>query len=403
MSARMEAPVVTGMGCVSSLGESVPAFWGALLKGESGIKEIEEFPREALRNSLAGVVRPSPELLGRAAQDGIKARIQLFAVAALDEALEDARLDLRAMGSRQGKAALVVGTSLCMSLVMPALVPDETLAALDGENDTNPSLASLARFFEDRYGMPGAVLMLSTACASATHAIALACDMIRHDGYDIVIAGGADSLDRMKYLGHSALSTLTTRLPKPFSRAQDGTLFGEGAGFLVLERPGRSGAPKPHAICLGAGYSNDNYHVTAPDPKGAGAAMAMAAAVADAGLRATDIGHVNLHGSGTALNDNAEYLALSNVFGDRVAVLPCTSIKAAVGHAMGAAGALEAVATVMTLREQIVPPTLNVSRDEVAFEMDLVVEKPRPLDGVNYAISNSFGFGGANGVVVIGR
>ncbi|HUX17779.1 MAG TPA: beta-ketoacyl-[acyl-carrier-protein] synthase family protein [Acidithiobacillus sp.] len=403
MGARAEMPVVTGMGCVSSVGESVPGFWRALLRGESGIKEIEEFPRKALRNSLAGVVRASPELLGRAARDRIKARIQLFAVAALDEALEDARLDLRAMRSRQGKAALVVGTSLGMSLVMPALVPDETLAALDGENDANASLASLARFFDDRYGMPGAVLMVSTACASATHAIALACDMIRHDGYDTVIAGGADSLDRMKYLGHSALSTLTTRLPKPFSHAQDGTLFGEGAGFLVLERPGRSGAPKPHAICLGAGYSNDNYHVTAPDPEGTGAAMAMSAAVADANLRPADIGHVNLHGSGTALNDNAEYLALRNVFGDMVATLPCTSIKAAVGHAMGAAGALEAIATVMTLREQIVPPTLNVSRNEVAFKMDLVVEKPRPLDGVNYAISNSFGFGGTNGVVVMGR
>lgn len=399
----MEMPVVTGMGCVSSVGESVPAFWRALLRGECGIKKIEEFSGEALRNSLGGMVHPSPELLRRAARDRIKARIQLFAVAALDEALEDARLDLRAMRPRQDKVALVVGTSLGMSLVMPTLVPDETLAALDGENHANPSLASLARFFENRYGIPGAVLMVSTACASATHAIALACDMIRHDGYDSVIAGGVDSLDRMKYLGHSALSTLTTQLPKPFSRTQDGTLFGEGAGFLVLERPGRSSAPKPYAICLGTGYSNDNHHITAPHPEGKGAAMALSAAVADANLRPADIGHVNLHGSGTALNDSAEYLALRNVFGDMLVTLPCTSIKAAVGHAMGAAGALEAIATVMTLREQIVPPTLNVSRNEVAFEMDLVVEKPRPLDGVNYAISNSFGFGGTNGVVVMGR
>lgn len=402
MSTHAKMPVVTGMGCVSSAGKSVPAFWRALLRGESGIKEIGEFSREALRNSRAGVVRVSPELLERAARDRIKARIQLFAVAALDEALQDARLNLREVRSQQGKVALVIGTSLGMSLVMSELVPDETLTELDGDN-ANPSLASLARFFEDRYGMPGVVFMVSTACASATHAIALACDMIRYDGYDIVIAGGVDSLDRMKYLGHTALSTLSPQLPKPFSHARDGTLFGEGAGFLVLERPGRSGAPQPHAICLGVGYSNDNYHVTAPDPEGAGAAMAMTAALADANLRPEDIGHVNLHGSGTTLNDNAEYLALRNVFGDRVSTLPCTSIKAAVGHAMGAAGALEAIATVMTLREQIVPPTLNVSKDEVAFEMDLVVEKPRPLNGVNYAISNSFGFGGANGVVVMGR
>lgn len=403
MGTRAEMPVVTGMGCVSSVGENVSDFWRALLRGESGIKEIEEFPREALRNSLAGVIRVSPELRLQADRDRIKARIQLFAVAALNEALEDARLNLRAMRSRQGKAALVIGTSLGMSLVLPSLVPDETLAAFDGANDTNSSLAHLTRFFEDHYSMPGAVSMVSTACASATHAIALACDMIRHDGYDTVIAGGADSLDRMKYLGHSGLSTLTTRLSKPFSRTRDGTLFGEGAGFLVLERPGRAGAPKPHAICLGAGYSSDNYHVTAPDPEGTGASMAMSAAMADANLRPEDIGHVNLHGSGTVLNDNAEYLALRDVFGDVIATLPCTSIKAAVGHAMGASGALEAIATIMTLREQIVPPTLNVSRSEVAFEMDLVVDKPRPLDGVNYAISNSFGFGGTNGVLVMGR
>lgn len=401
-----DAPVVTGLGCVSAIGEDVRSFWTALLGGETGIKQIEEFPRDGLRTPLAGVVRVSPTLKAFADAEGETARLRLFAYAALDEALADAGIDLAAVRAKGGKAALVLGTSLGMSLVAPEAV-GEPLAEYDGHGDrANADLGDLAAAVERRYGLDGEVTIVSTACASATHAIALARDMIRFDGYDVVIAGGADSLDRMKYLGHSALSTLTTDLPRPFSRKRDGTLFGEGAGFLVMEAAGAlegDGERRRYARCVGAGYSTDIHHVTAPDPEGEGGAAAIRAALDDAGLAADAVGHVNLHGSGTALNDGSEFKALQAVFGDRVARLPSTSIKAAVGHAMGAAGALEAVATVLALRDRALPPTLNVAAGDVEFTLDLVTERCRRGVEVDYAVSNSFGFGGANGALVFGH
>lgn len=407
----MTAATITGLGCVCALGEGVPAFWDALLAGRSGIKDIEEFPQDGLRNVKAGVLRVSPALRARAERDGIDARLLLFAAAALDEALADAGLAPGTpdtpLAGRGRKAALVCGTSLGMSLVAPDIV-GETLAEYDGRDGrANADLAALAEALDRRYGFGGDVSIVSTACASGTHAIALALDMIRHDGYDLVVAGGADSLDRMKYLGHSALNTLTTDLPRPFSTRREGTLFGEGAGFLVLEAPHRAqeraGARRHHGTCLGAGYSTDINHVTAPDPEGAGGAMAIRAAIEDAGLEPDAIDHVNLHGSGTGLNDTAEFSALTAVFGDRVRRLPSTSIKAAVGHAMGAAGAIEAVASVLALRDGLVPPTVNVPAEDVAFALDLVTGSGRRVEGMRHALSNSFGFGGANGAVVFGR
>lgn len=405
----MTAATITGLGCVCAIGEGVPAFWDALLAGRSGIKDIEEFPQEGLRNVKAGVLRVSPALRALAERDGIDARLLLFAASALDEALADAGVTPGGLG-RGRKAALVCGTSLGMSLVAPGIV-GEPLAEYDGagpdgtngDGRANADLAALADALDRRYGFGGNVTIVSTACASGTHAVGLALDMIRHDGYDLVVAGGADSLDRMKYLGHSALSTLTTDLPRPFSTRREGTLFGEGAGFLVLEAPGRAAGRRRHGTCLGAGYSTDINHVTAPDPEGAGGAMAIRAAIEDAGLEPGAIDHVNLHGSGTALNDTAEFSALGAVFGERASSIPGTSIKGAVGHAMGAAGAIEAVAAVLALRDGLVPPTVNVAADEVAFPMDLVTGSGRQVAGMRHALSNSFGFGGANGALVFGR
>lgn len=395
----MIPPVVTGLGCVSAIGEGVPAFWEALVAGASGIKDISTFGHDGLRTRSAGEIRLSPRLRNLARSAGTTSRLRLFAFAAIDEALATAGIDLAALKRRGGKAALVVGTSLGMSLSAPDLV-GEPLAELEGD-DGNAHLAALSAALEERYGLSGDVTVVSTACASATHAIALALDMIRHDGYQVVVAGGADSLDRMKYLGHSALATLTTGRPRPFSRHRDGTLFGEGAGFLVLETAGAATATR-QASCVGAGYSTDINHITAPDPQGNGGAMAIRAALADAGLSSRAIGHVNLHGSGTALNDSAEFAALAAVFGERIRQLPCTSIKPAVGHAMGAAGGIEAVAAVLSLKNGIVPPTLNLAADDTEFPLDLVVGEARAV-AMDYVLSNSFGFGGANGTLVFGH
>lgn len=396
----MTVPLVTGLGCISALGEGASSYWRALTAGEVGLSEIRTFPSEGLRNTLAGVVRISPGLSAFAEAEGIASRLHLFAFAAIDEALADAAIDIAGLRLAGRKVALVAGTSLGMSLVAPDKV-GERLTELEGDDD-NADLGKLGEVLERRYGLPGEVTIVSTACASATHAIGLARDMIRHDGYDVVVAGGADSLDRMKYLGHSALSTLTTGYPRPFSSARDGTLFAEGAGFLVLEADRGEGRQR-YAACTGAGYSTDVYHVTAPDPEGSGGAMAMEAALADAGLEPHAVDHVNLHGSGTPLNDSAEYNAMTTVFGAHASRIPSTSIKAAIGHVMGAAGGLEAVATVLSLKDGIIPPTVNVAPGTVDFDLDLVTERSRRAGSLTHALSNSFGFGGANGVVVFSR
>lgn len=392
----MTSAVVTGLGCVSAIGDTAHEFWQKLLAGTSGIKEISAFSHAGLRNRLAGEVRLTAGLRDLAASTGTSFRLHLFAFSAIDEALADSGLDLASIRRNGGKAALVVGTSLGMSLIggdSDTDVPTE----LEGD-EFNARLADLGAALERRYGLEDRVTIVSTACASGTHAIALGLDMIRHEGYQVVIAGGVDTLDRMKYLGHSALATLTTGQPRPFSYRRDGTLFGEGAGFLVLQAPDRP-ITKHYALCLGGGYSNDINHVTAPDPQGVGGSMAIRAALADAGIAPEAIGHINLHGSGTALNDSAEYAALEAVFGQRIKNLPCTSIKAAVGHCMGAAGGIEAIATVLSIRHASVPPTVNVAAHEVEFPIDLVVEEVR-RSPIEYALSNSFGFGGANGSLV---
>jgi 3-oxoacyl-[acyl-carrier-protein] synthase II len=386
------------MGCISAVGGNVAETWRALLAGESGIKSISAFASDGLLTTAAGEIQLSGAVQARADREtGSISRLVLFAAAAIDEAVTDAEIDIESL-TRQGlRVGMVLGTSLGMSLVVPD--GSEKLTRFEGDA-SNDDLGALTQLLEDRYGLAGEVTVVSTACASATHAIGLALDMIRHGGYHTVIAGGADSLDRMKYLGHSALSTLTRDELRPCSRNRSGTLFGEGAGILVLQ----AGAPltgRRYASCRGAGFSTDIHHVTAPDPRGTGGAWAIRAALEDARLDADAVDHVNLHGSGTALNDSAEYAALASVFGDRLRNLPCTSIKAAVGHAMGAAGGLEAVATVLSLRDCVVPPTLNSIAEDVEFPLDLVTGTMRPA-AIRFAVSNSFGFGGANGVLVFG-
>jgi 3-oxoacyl-[acyl-carrier-protein] synthase II len=206
----------------------------------------------------------------------------------------------------------------------------------------------------------------------------------------------------MKYLGHSALNTLTPTQIRPFAKERDGTLFGEGAGVLVLERESLAHGRPPYAVCAGAGYSCDAYHITGPDPSGAGALEAMRQALDDAGVRPEEVGHINLHGSGTPLNDAMECAAIRQLFGPAADRIPVSSIKPAIGHAMGAAGALEAVATVLSLREQAIPPTLNVPAPDPDLSLNLVCGHAHEA-AIRHALSNSFGFGGCNGTVLFSR
>jgi 3-oxoacyl-[acyl-carrier-protein] synthase II len=391
---------VTGMGCICSLGKSVPDFWGGLIAGKTGISNITAFPCDHLRSAMAGEVKLSEELMQYARKRGIKSRIQLFLRWALDEAITDRDISSRSLEDKT--VGLVVGTSLGMSLVRESLEVGTDHG--EGEYGTLEGFSDYLNETADACGIHGEVLVISTACASGANAIGIAKDMIALEGYDMVVCGGVDSLDRMKYLGHSALNTLTQTSIRPFSPRRDGTLFGEGAGILVLEKSSAlgAGAGTPYAACIGTGYSCDAHHFTAPDPDGKGAARVMREALHDAGISPEDVGYINLHGSGTYLNDSMEAGAIQEVFGQAASRIPLSSIKPAIGHAMGAAGALEAIATVLSVKRRKIPPTLNLDPTKDAFSSFLINRCAEDAT-IRYAVSNSFGFGGCNGAVVFSR
>lgn len=394
----MESAIVTGLGCISPLGDNVDEFWNGLVAGRTGISPISGFSREFLRNSSAGEIRLGPDQAAFARERGIRSRLALLADLAIAEALRDSGLSAEELRTR--KVGLVIGISLGMSLVRERV--DSVRENADSGCETFDDITGFAADLADRYGITGEAFTVSTACAAGTNAIGIARDMIVLDGYDAVICGGADTLDRMKYLGHTGLTTLTPTTIKPFAADRDGTIFGEGAGILVLETTRNLAGRRPYAVCAGSGFSCDANHITAPDPGGAGAIHAMREALRDAGLAPSAIDYINLHGSGTPHNDTVESMAIVEVFGEKAAAIPVSSIKSAIGHAMGAAGACEAVATVLSVRHQKIPPTAGVSAKDPELPVQLVCGAAidRKID---HALSNSFGFGGCNGTVIFSR
>jgi 3-oxoacyl-[acyl-carrier-protein] synthase II len=390
--------IVSGMGAICALGTNVDTFWNRLLSGQSGIQSITAFERENLRNIHAGEINISSDLLEYAERSAITSRLSLFSNWAIEQSIADSGINLDLL--KRKRTAIIIGTSLGMSLVEGTIeyVPGQSSKGVDLAEDLSKICSDLAQ----RYPVSGEILLLSTACASGTHAIGLAKDMMLYEGYDIIICGGADSLDRMKYLGHSALNTLTVTTIQPCSESRNGTLFGEGAAFLVLEKEKTYSGKRPDAFCSGAGYSCDAYHVTMPDPKGNGAIYAMKDALRDAAIEPKEIGYINLHGSGTPLNDSVEGLATMSVFGAYADVIPASSIKSSIGHTMGAAGALEAVSTIMSIVDRKVPATLNVGNVDPALKLNIVHKESLECT-IDHAMSNSFGFGGSNGSLVFSK
>jgi 3-oxoacyl-[acyl-carrier-protein] synthase II len=394
----MKTAVVTGLGCVSPLGDTVPEFWDGLIAGKTGISPIGGFSRDHLRNGSAGEIRLKPDQVAYAREKGIHSRLVFLADLAISEAVRDSGLSAAYLGTK--RVGLVIGISLGMSLVREGV---ESVRENAGPGDDSfDDISGFAAELAERYGITGEAFTVSTACAAGTNAIGIARDMIVLDGYDAVICGGADTLDRMKYLGHTGLTTLTPTTIKPFAADRDGTIFGEGAGILVLEAAENLAGRRPYAVCAGSGFSCDANHITAPDPAGAGAMHAMQDALRDAGLAPAAIDYINLHGSGTPHNDTVESMAICGVFGDKATSIPVSSIKSAIGHAMGAAGACEAVATVLSVKYQKIPPTAGVQAKDPELPLQLVCGAAMDRR-IEHALSNSFGFGGCNGSVIFSR
>ncbi len=403
-----ERVVVTGMGAVSALGLSLPDTWQGLLAGRSGAGPIEAFDTEGLPVRTAAAVRgfEALEFLGR--REARRAcRFTQLAMAAGLEAVAHAGLDL-AQEDRT-RVGLAIG-----SAVGGIGATEEQAVNLfrDGARRVNPVLlpmvivSAAACYLALQLGIRGPAEAPAAACASGLVALGSALHWLRGDEVDVMLAGGADApITPLTLAGFTRLGALSPRgVCRPFDMARDGTVLGEGAAVLVLEGAGhalRRGA-RPLAEVLGYGASEDAFHMTAPEPDGAGVARAMACALRNGRLDPGDVDYLVAHGTGTPLNDLAETKGIHAVFGARGRHIPVGANKGALGHTLGAAGALSAAAAVQAIHEGLLPPTANLAAPDAACDLDHVVAQARPAC-VDVALISAMGFGGQNASLALRR
>ena len=393
--------VVTGMGAVSGFGPGVELLWKGLLAGERAIGPFSRFDTSKHRTQVGAQVPPP---LGSApTRPGALTLSDRFAVAAAREALGQAGLAAR---DDTAEAAVIFGSSTggmfeseqyYASLLSAADRP--RLSSVTAQQYNGPGDA-VAR----ELGVHGPVETLSSACTSAALAITGALDLLRADEAELALAGGSDSLCQLTYAGFNSLRAVDHRPCRPFETDRAGLSLGEGAAVLVLETADRArGRGATPLVELVSGASTcDAHHMTAPAPDGAGAAAAMRQALDEAGLAADAVDFVNAHGTGTSLNDVAEWRAIAAVFGKRASTLPVTASKSAVGHLLGAAGAIEAVATVLSIRHGLVHPTAGGGEIDPRIPLLLVRGEPLPLDA-RCGLSVNLAFGGSNSALVFRR
>jgi 3-oxoacyl-[acyl-carrier-protein] synthase II len=394
----MEPVVVTGVGAVTPLGVGAPALHQRWTGGVCGIRAGEgpcaEFdPRDFL-----------------SAKDARRTdRFTQLAIAACEEALADAGWE--ALPYDASRVGCVLGTGIGG---ISTLVDGQDTLRGRGCEFVSPLAVPLmmsnagAAALSMRHGLRGPTFAVSTACASGAHALGCALRMLQNGEADAVVAGGSEAgLTPLARAAFSALDALSdSGLSRPFDARRDGFVMGEGAAVLVLERgePARNRGAQILGTVRGYGASSDAHHLTAPREDGEGQAAAMRAALADAGAVATDIDYVNAHGTSTPLNDRAETFAIKLALGEHAGSIPVSSTKSAVGHLLGAAGAVEAVSTLLALRDRIAPPTLGLAEPEDGLDLDYVPGVAKPLQPAGerpLALSNSFGFGGHNAVLCL--
>ncbi|MFF7415023.1 beta-ketoacyl-[acyl-carrier-protein] synthase family protein [Streptomyces lydicus] len=403
MSAREVA--VTGLGLVTPAGVGVAATWHGLLSGESPAARDPALDGLPVDFCCRVPGFDAAERLGRRLSWRLD-RCAAMALVAAREAVADAGLGTDRWDPLRVGVVVGVGTASMERY-------EEEFAKLTSGRATEISPLAIPRSVPNmvagEVGMDlrvrGPNLTVSTACASGATALGTARQLLLADACDVVVAGGSESLcSRIPAACFHQMGALSRRgddpagASRPFDADRDGFVLAEGAGMLVLERAehARARGARARSYLAGYGASCDAYHFTAPHPEGRGAAEALSAALGDAGLEPGDIGHVNAHGTSTVLNDRAEALALRQVFRRPP---PVTAVKGALGHAAGGAGAIEAACTVLTLQEQVVPPTANLRRLDPDIELDVVSKVPRPVR-MTAAVSNAFGFGGQNAVLV---
>lgn len=403
--------VVTGMGAITPLGLNVQDTWQALIEGRSGIGRITQFDASAYPTQIAGEVKgfdPGEYMDVKEARR--MARFSQFAVAGAKMAVEDAGLTVDE--SNADDVGVVIGTAVGGGLLESQKA--HLILLNKGVRRVPPLFVpsmipnAAAHHVACAFGIRGYSSTVIGACASGNQAIGEGTRAIRDGTAPVVITGGTESaMCELALAGICAMRALSTRnheperASRPFDAERDGFVASDGCGVLVLESLDHAMArgAMVYAEVLGYGVSSDAYHISAPHPEGTGSALAMRRAIADAGLKPEDIGYINAHATATPLGDPAEVVAIKSVFGSHAYKIPVNATKSMIGHLLGAAGAVEAIATIMTMQEGILHPTINYEHPDPECDLDCVPNEARRTQ-VDIALSNSFGFGGQNACLV---
>ena len=405
--------VVTGLGCISPVGNNVKNTWEALLAGKSGTAMITAFDASKHKTRFAAEVKdfdPAAILGNREARR--MDRFTQFAIVAAMEALEEAGLKID--DSNRDRIGILIGTGIGG---LGTIMEQADVMRERGVDRLSPFLVpmmisdSAAGMLAIRIGARGPNMAIATACASGNNAIGDAMETIRRGAADVMIAGGAEAaIVPLAMAGMNVMGALSTRnedpetASRPFDKTRDGFVMGEGAGTLIIEELEHAKARGANILCelTGYGTTDDAHHISAPAENGAGAAMSMKVALEDAGLGVTDIHYINAHGTSTPLNDKSETAAIKTVFGEQAYNIPISSTKSMTGHLLGATGAVEAVACIQAIRNSIIPATIHYENPDPECDLDYVPNDPRKVELKN-VMSNSFGFGGHNATLVFSR
>lgn len=406
----MRRVVITGMGCISPVGNNVAETWRSLLAGRSGAEYITKFDASKHKTRFAAEVKGFDAAALFGPRDARKMdRYTQFAVATAMEALEQSNLEIDE--TNRDRVGVLIGTGIggISTLLEQAEVMRER-----GPDRVSPFLVpmmiadSAPGMLAIRFGVRGPNMALATACASGNNAIGEALEIIRRGSADVMIAGASEAaILPVAMAGMNVMTALSTRnedpgtASRPFDKDRDGFLMGEGSGMVILEAldHARARGATILAEVTGYGTTDDAYHISAPAENGAGAAMSMKLALEDAGLSVEEIEYINAHGTSTPLNDKSETAAIKTVFGEQAYQIPVSSTKSMTGHLLGASGAVEATFCVMAIREGVLPPTMNYHTPDPECDLDYVANQPRKAFP-KHVMSNSFGFGGHNATLI---
>jgi 3-oxoacyl-[acyl-carrier-protein] synthase II len=405
--------VITGLGVVTPIGNTVQSFWDALLSGRSGISTLQAFDTTNFPTKIAGEIRNidfstvvEPKEVNRTDRN------ILFALVAADEAVKDSRLDIAKEDLT--RIGVIIGSGIGG---LKTLEGEHSKLIARGPSRVSPFLVPMmiadmpAGRVSIAYGFKGPNYAVVSACASAAHSIGEAFLSIKAGMMDVAVTGGSEAgITPLSFAGFCSMKALSTRnetpqkASSPFDKKRDGFVMGEGSGLIVLEslEHARARGARIYAELLGYGATGDAYHISAPAPEGEGAKRAMKMALLVAGLKPTDIDYINAHGTSTDLNDKLETFAIKQVFGEHAYKLNINSTKSMTGHLLGASGGIELVATTLSIRDSKIHPTINYEDPDP--DCDLNYTPNQAIDKtIRFAMSNSFGFGGHNASLIVGK